>query len=171
VTPKAVYLKLPLLSQVAHKDWARISFSDATSFGGLDLGQYAGRARQLQPQQYLALLASSAKVRPAGTATIDGVVTRHYTGSVDLRSALASVPDAAAGWSRLAAGEGLRSAHLDAWLDAANRPRKLAMSVGSAVLTVTVTLHLSGFGAAVQVTPPTAGHTLDLTHGLLGTLG
>jgi hypothetical protein len=173
-TSKAVYLKLPLiaaLSPAPHKDWAKISFNNATSFGGLDLGQYAGRAQQLQPRQYLAILATSANVAAVGTLTIDGVQTRHYRGTVDLQKALASLSDVPEVWTRLASSQGLKTLHVDAWLDAGNRPRRITMTAGSALLTITVTLHLSAYGVPVQVTLPSADRTLDLTHGLLGALG
>ncbi len=168
VTSQAVYLKLPLLSSVLHKDWAKISYKSSTSFGGVDLGPFAGQAQQLQPGQYLSMLASSANVKPTDKLTIDGVSTRHYTGTVDLQKALASVPDVPEVWSKLATSDGLRAAHIDAWLDSANRPRRIVMTLGSAVVSLTVTLHLSNFGVKVSVTPPASGKTLDLTHGLLG---
>jgi hypothetical protein len=168
-TDQAVYVKLPMLSSLLHKQWAKISFKDTASFGGVDLGQFAGQAQQLQPGLYLSMLASSANVKPVGKAvTIDGVSTRHYTGTVDLQKALASLPHGSEVWSKLATSEGLKAVHIDAWLDAANRPRKLTMTLSSTALSLTVNLHLSSYGVKVSVTPPASSQTLDLTHGLLG---
>jgi hypothetical protein len=171
VTDQAIYLKAPMLSSVLHKQWAKISFKDSTSIGGVDLGQFAGQAQQLQPGQYLSMLASSTNVKPVGKpVTIDGVPTRHYTGTVDLQKALGALPHVPQVWSRLATSEGLKAVHLDAWLDAANRPRKLTMTLSSTALSLSVNVHLSSYGAKVTVTPPAPGQTLDLTKGLLGSL-
>ena len=93
VTDKTVYLKLPSLASVLHKQWAKISLKGPTSVGGADLGQYANQAQQLQPGQYLRLLTTSVNVKAVGTATIDGVATKHYSGSVDLQKALAQLPN------------------------------------------------------------------------------
>ncbi|MDX6255676.1 MAG: hypothetical protein QOJ11_2010 [Frankiales bacterium] len=172
VTDQAIYVKLPMLSSLLHKPWAKISFKDSTSIGGVDLGQFAGQAQQLQPVQYLSMLASSANVKPVGKpVTIDGVSTRHYTGTVDLQKALAALPHVSEVWSKLATSEGLKAVHLDAWLDSANRPRKLTMTLSSAALSLTVNLHLSSYGVKVVLTTPPSGQTLDLTKGLLGSLG
>jgi hypothetical protein len=171
VTSQAIYLDVPMLSSVLHKQWAKISFSNATSFGGVDLGQFAGQAQQLQPVQYLSMLASSANVKPVGNpVTIDGVSTRHYTGTVDLQKALGTLPHVSEVWSKLATSPGLKAVHLDAWLDAANRPRKLTMTLSSTALSLTVNLHLSSYGVKVAVATPPSGQTLDLTKGLLGSL-
>lgn len=168
VTSQAVYLKLPMLSSVLHKAWAKISFKDSTSFGGVDLGQFAGQAQQLQPGQYLSMLASSANVKAVGKATIDTVSTTHYKGTVDLQKALASLPDVPEIWTKLATSEGLKAVHIDAWIDAGHRPRKITMTLSSLALSLTVNLHLSAYGVKVTVTPPSSSQTLDLTHGLLG---
>jgi hypothetical protein len=168
VTSQAVYVKAPMLSWLLHKQWAKISFKTSTSFGGVDLGQFAGHAQQLQPGQYLSMLASSANVKAVGTATMDGVSTTHYTGTVDLQKALASLPDVPEVWSQLATSEGLKAVHVEAWIDAGHRPRKIVTTLASAALSLTVNLHLSAYGVQVTVTPPPSGQTLDLTHGLLG---
>ena len=168
VTTDAVYLKLPMLSSVLHKTWAKISFKSSTSFGGIDLGQFAGQAQQLQPGQYLSMLASSTNVKAVGKATIDGVSTSHYTGTVDLQKALATLPDVPEIWTKLATSQGLKAVHIDAWIDAGHRPRKLVMTLASTAVSLTVNLHLSSYGVKVTVTPPASSQTLDLTHGLLG---
>lgn len=167
-TSQAVYLKLPMLSSVLHKQWAKISFKTSTSFGGVDLGQFAGQAQQLQPGQYLSMLASSANVKAVGTGPIDGVSTTHYKGTVDLQKALATLPDVPEIWTKLVTSEGLKAVHLDAWIDAGHRPRKITMTLSSLTLSLTVNLHLSSYGVKVTVTPPATSQTLDLTHGLLG---
>jgi hypothetical protein len=168
VTSQAVYLKLPMLSSVLHKQWAKISFKSSTTFGGVDLGQFAGQAQQLQPGQYLSMLASSANVKSVGKATIDGLSTTHYKGTVDLQKALASLPNVPEIWTKLATSEGIKAVHLDAWIDAGHRPRKITMTLASLAVSLTVNLHLSSYGVKVTVTPPASSQTLDLTHGLLG---
>lgn len=168
VTDKAIYLKLPTLSSVLHKQWAKIGFDDTTSIAGLDLGQFAGQAQQLQPGPYLQLLTSSVNVKAIGTATVDGVATRHYAGSVDLQQALSALPNVPPVWAKLATSQGIKAVHINAWIDAADRPRRVTLTLASSVLSVTVDLHLSDYGVAVSVTPPAKGETIDLTHGLLG---
>ena len=171
VLSQALYLKLPSLASLLHKQWAKISVKGATSVGGADLGQYAGQAQQLQPGQYLRLLSSSVNVKAVGTATIDGVATRHYAGSVDLQKALASLPDVPEIWSKLATSQGIKAVHVNVWLDAGDRPRRITLALASTAVQMTVSLHLSSFGVKVSVTPPAKAETLDLTQGLLHALG
>jgi len=170
VVGQAVYLKLPALASLLHKDWARISLKGATSFGGADLGQFAGQAQQVSPGQYLELLATSVNVRAVGTATIDGIATKHYSGSVDLQKALAALPQVPEIWSKLATSQGIKAVHINAWIDAGNRPRKITLALASSTVSLTVSLHLSSYGVKVSVTAPPAAQTLDLTKGLLGAI-
>ncbi len=167
VVDQAVYLKLPSLASVLHKQWAKISLKGATSFGGADLGQYANQAQQLQPGQYLRLLTTSVNVKAVGTATIDGVPTKHYAGSVDLQKALAQLPNVPEIWTKLATSEGIKAVHINVWLDAGERPRRITLALASSTVSLTVSLHLSSFGVKVTVTPPAKAQTLDLTKGLL----
>jgi hypothetical protein len=171
VTSQAVYVKLPSLASVLHKQWAEISFSGTTTFAGADLGQFAGQAQQLQPGDYLKLLTTSVNVKAVGTATIDGVATKHYAGSVDLQKALAALPQVPEVWSKLATSQGIKAVHINAWIDAANRPRRITLALASSTVSLTVNLHLSDYGVKVAVTPPPAADTLNLTKGLLGALG
>ena len=167
VTDKTVYLKLPSLASVLHKQWAKISLKGPTSVGGADLGQYANQAQQLQPGQYLRLLTTSVNVKAVGTATIDGVATKHYSGSVDLQKALAQLPNVPEIWTKLATSEGIKAVHINVWLDASQRPRKITLALASSTVSLTASLHLSSFGVKVTVTPPAKAQTLDLTKGLL----
>jgi hypothetical protein len=171
VTSKAVYLKLPALASVLHKQWAEISFSGTTTFAGADLGQFAGQAQQLQPGQYLKLLTTSVNVKAVGSATIDGVATKHYAGSVDLQKALTALPQVPPVWSKLATAQGIKAVHINAWIDAKDRPRKITLALASSTVSLTVNLHVSDYGIKVAVTAPPAAQTLDLTKGLLGALG
>lgn len=170
MTSNALYLKLPSLASVLHKTWVKIAFSGARSIGGVDLSQYASQAQQLQPGAYLRLLAQSANLKAVGTATIDGVATKHYAGSVDLQKAVAALPDVPPIWATLATAQGLKAAHVNAWLDAQGKPRKVTLALGSSTVTTTITLHLSSYGLKVSVTAPPSSQTVDLTKGLLGAL-
>jgi hypothetical protein len=170
VTSTAVYLQLPSLASLLHKQWAKISLTGASSVGGADLGQFAGQAQQVAPGQYLRLLTQSVNVKALGTATIDGVLTRHYAGSVDLQKALAALPQVPEIWTKLATSEGIKAVHVNAWIDAANRPRRITLALASSTVSLTVALHLSSYGVKVTVTPPPAAETVDLTKGLLGAI-
>jgi hypothetical protein len=166
----ALYVKLPGLSSVLHKQWAKLSLTEATKAAGVDLSQFSTQAAQLQPGTYLDVLSRSASVKAVGKATVDGVSTEHYAGSVDLAKALSQLPNVPAMWTKLATAQGVKTVHVDAWIDAQHHPRKVLASFGSTTGTVTVTLHLKDYGVKVAVTPPPASQTIDLTKGLLGAL-
>ncbi|BEP12502.1 lipoprotein [Acidothermaceae bacterium B102] len=170
VTGQAVYLELPSLASLLHKQWAKISLTGASSIGGADLGQFAGQAQQAAPGQYLRLLTQSVNVKALGTATIDGVLTRHYAGSVDLQKALAALPQVPEIWSKLATSEGIKAVHVNAWIDAGDRPRRITLALASSTVSLTVSLHLSSYGVKVTVIAPPAAETVDLTKGLLGAI-
>ena len=127
MTSKAMYMSMPQLTAMTHKPWTELSFATLSkASGGVNLSQLIDQAQQTAPAQYIAILTKSGDVHLVGTATIDGVVDaalrrqrRPRQGAcpphrLPLRSA----------WATLAK-QGVKTEHVDVWLDAAGQPRRI----------------------------------------------
>lgn len=174
MTPKAIYMDMPLLTRQTHKTWAELSFAALKQSSGVDVGQLSQQAQQLEPGQYVAMLTRSGNVTLVGSAKVDGVATQHYSGTVDVGKAVAALsPQLRSAWAKLSAA-GASTERVDVWVDAQGRPRLVKVAIGSSAstasaastagLTMSVTLHLSDYGLKVDVAAPPASQTVDLAN-------
>jgi hypothetical protein len=119
----SLYMKLPPQASAAlpaGKQWAKIDLGEA-----LGAGDVLSPGTVTDPASYLKLLQGSGDVRTAGTETIAGRRTTHYTATIDYRELADSGPDDV----RELAEQSLRfSVHptlkLDVWVDGAGLIRR-----------------------------------------------
>lgn len=166
MTPKAMYMSMPVLTQMTHKPWTELSFATLSKAGGPNLSQLVDQAQQTAPAQYLSILTRSGDVKLVGTATIDGVSTKHYSGNVDLAKALAAASPALRSSLATLAKEGVKTEHVDVWLDPAGEPRRIQTTLTTPQVSISTKLHLSDYGAKVVVVPPPAAQVFDLAKSL-----
>jgi hypothetical protein len=121
----------------------------------------------------LQALRGAADVREVGHDVVRGVDTTHYATNVDLQKAIASAPANDRNDVRRALGMlGSTTIPVDVWVDAQGRARRMTVhadtsAFGTSGSAFTMTVELYDFGAAVDVQPPPADDTIDLT-GLYG---
>ncbi len=153
---KRVYVSSPLFSTVlpAGKTWVALDLATATK----TLGVNASALTSQDPGAALEQLRALTGLRQVGTATIDGVQTTHYRGHVDV----AKLTPAA---RSLVSSSGAAFGPLDVWVGADGyvhrvRVTTTASSGGQKAKTV-VTMTLSEYGEAVNVSVPPASETVD----------
>jgi len=164
-----VYVNAPGLTTLipGGKPWVRLDLQQAAKSAGVDLNQVLSQAAQ-NPADVLALLQSVGSVQTVGTETVDGVQTTHYEATVDLAKAADQVGEPARTMvQNLIDRGGPSSIPVDVWIGDDGLVRKATVdetvSHGGESATVHLTLGLSDYGTAVNVTAPPSDQTLDLT--------
>jgi hypothetical protein len=163
LTSNAVYIKMKSLSQVAAKPWVKIPVSSITSATGAD---FAPLFRQMQadnPLSVAQMLPASSNVREVGTATVDGVATTGYTGTLDpvkaltrldpsLRKILAPTYEAA----------GITTDRFTVWVDSAHQIRKLAQAASGPHSKITSVMVVTSVNQPVHIQVPPASETAPM---------
>lgn len=154
-------------SVVGGKRWLKVDIGDdALRRAGLGASSALGSS---DPSQVLQALRGVADVRDVGHDVVRGVDTTHYATNVDLQKAIANTPSHDRNDVRRALGMlGSTTIPVDVWVDAQGRARRLtvhadASTYGASGSASTMTVELYDFGAAVDVQPPPADDTIDLT--------
>jgi hypothetical protein len=172
-----VYVNAPGLTTLipGGKPWVRLDLQQAAKSAGVDLNQVLSQAAQ-NPADVLALLQSVGSVQTVGTETVDGVQTTHYKATVDLAKAADQVGEPARTMvQNLIDRGGPSSIPVDVWIGDDGLVRKATVdetvsNAGGDSATVHLTLGLSDYGTAANVTAPPSSDTLDVT-GLLSQFG
>lgn len=120
------------------------------------------------PTQTLQQLRAMGQVQDAGTATVRGVETTRYTGSIDVGK-LVEQPGADTEQVRQAVEQlraaGVEQIPVEVFLDDQGRPVRTVQTVELTVqgtqLTTTTTTELYDWGVDVDVQPPPADHVVD----------
>ncbi len=107
------------------------------------------------------------------TATIDGVPTTEYSGSLNVAGILAKSASTTA-LAKLESVLGTKPIPIEVWVDSSGLLRQMTMSMSlsgpglptSAQATVAIQLNLSNFGVAVNVTAPPASETMPISKAL-----
>jgi hypothetical protein len=164
-----VYANAPALSSLipGGKPWLRLDLQQLAKTAGVDLNQAVAQAAQ-NPADILDLLKSVGSVQTVGTETVDGAQTTHYTATVDLAKAAGQAGEPATTMvQHLIDNGGPSTIPADVWIGDDGLVRKVTVDEtvnnGADSGTVHLTLGLSDYGTAVNVTAPPSGDTLDAT--------
>jgi hypothetical protein len=163
--PKAVveYMRLPALAKQipGGKPWVKIDLNELGKLGNVNLTTLLQSAGQQDPTQALQMLQAVGDVKKAGSEQVDGVDTTHYTGAIDPQKVADKF--GATGLAPVLAASGAQSIPIEVWVDGDGYIRKFQESVKGTNATLNVETTMSDFGTTVDVTPPPAGQTTDLT--------
>ncbi|MFI0356222.1 hypothetical protein [Actinomadura sp. 9N407] len=159
-----MYMKNPALeASNGGKPWGRISLSGLGGAGGLNVEQMLEQAKQQSPAEQTKMFTASKNVREVGIETVEGVRTRHFTGTVPVQEALGQL-DAE---QRKALEEtyrqmGTSEIGFDLWVGDDDLPRKVLAKVQTGPGTVITTAIYRDYGKPVDVVAPPAAETGDL---------
>jgi hypothetical protein len=157
------YMRLPALSKTlpGGKPWVKIDLNNLGSVDNVDITTLLQSAGQQDPTEALDVLQSVGDVKQAGSEQVDGVDTMHYTGTIDPQKVAGKLNDATLG--AVLAASGAPSIPVDVWIDGDGYVRKFQESVKGTNATMSIAATMSDFGAKVDVTPPPADQTTDLS--------
>lgn len=168
-----MYMRAPFLTQELGVTTPWVSFS-GTDFLGQSMG---GLGAGMSPAAMLDLLQQAGDLRSGGTATVRGVATTQWSGTVDfLALAKAQYSGAGTEAAELEAVlpflegfmPGLNKIPVSLWLDdqGALRRFEMTMRFGGDAFTANAEMRmryeLFDFGAALNLAPPPASDTTDL---------
>jgi len=174
-----IYMHMPFLAgQLPEgKTWMKLDITKAAAAAGVNTSSLSS-LDQNDPTQFLEYLrGSSGGVVSLGSETVEGVLTTHYHGELELSRVLANIPSSEQAAARSALeklGSG-GSFPVEVWIDAQGRVRRIEMSFGgagaAAGLSATITIDFKSYGAVPPVTPPPAGEVFDATSAATAGLG
>jgi hypothetical protein len=164
-TSPLLYMQMPALNQyLSGKKWVKADLGALAQKGGVNLSQLLQTAGNEDPTQALQLLQSVGNVNKVGTATIGGVNTTEYTGSVDVKKAAAAVGSS---YGKLLQQSKVSSIPVDVWIGSDGLVRRLrenfSYPVDGTSSTTNLTLSLTDFGVRTAITPPPADQTVDFS--------
>lgn len=156
-------------------DWLRLDLERTIDAMGID-ATGLGEIMTLDPGAQLDVLRTADDVEEVGTETVGGARTTHYRGTIRIEDFIAELPAA----RRAAARKALDALEaetdtaddataFDVWIDAEDRIRRTVQRAavpgqqGVPAGELTITLDLSGFGAARTPAAPPRADTYDVT--------
>ncbi|WP_329220182.1 hypothetical protein OG352_26070 [Streptomyces sp. NBC_01485] len=155
------------------KHWVRFG-APGTALKGLKVGTgTAGDKVRENPSHESGFLAAADDLKKAGTDTVEGVRTTHYTGTATVDDIRASYKDddrsvrqrtekSLAQYEKL----GVDELTMDLWVDAEDRTRQLRMRGFGRHGELDLTITFLDFGKPVTVQAPPASDTLDMAEEL-----
>jgi hypothetical protein len=162
------YMRLPALSKFmpGAKPWLKLDLAKLGKKQGIDFSQLLQAAGNGDPTQALQMIQSVGNVQKVGTEQVDGVDTTKYAGTIDPQKLGAKF--AAAGVGKLMKELGTTPIPVSVWVDGSGYVRKVEESMSmqvpnSGTLDLKMSFELSDFGTPVNVTPPPADQTTDLS--------
>jgi len=162
-----MYIQMPSSASAglpAGKKWMSVNFSDLGSLTGMDTSTLSQSMEDPASavSKYAKYVTGGKYV---GSESVDGTTAKHYTFTVDMKSATADMlPN---GVPSSAAGELPASMTEDVWVDGDGHPVQIKVDLGKLGVT---TMHMSDFGTKVSVTAPPADQVADMKQ-LMGQLG
>lgn len=159
------YMRLPALDKHLNgKTWVKADLNALAKQHGFDLSQLLQQAGSQDPTKALQAIESVGNVSKVGTATIDGVNTTEYSGTIDVKKAAAALGPSA---SKLLAQAKVTTIPVDVWVGDDGLVRRLHENFaypvqGAGELNTDLTMDLTDFGVKTNIQPPPADQTADI---------
>ena len=162
VTPKALYMKMPMLSAELHKQWIELPFSSMKG-NGAGLSQLLSQAQNTDPLSATQLLAGVKNARTVGTGTVDGVAVTELAGSEPANAGLAKLPPS----MRASLGQemerlGVGQVTFQVWIDGQHDIRKAIVKEIGSTLNETMSFTVTGINQPVNVSVPAASQVTNI---------
>ena len=145
------------------KEWIEIDVEKAAKSMGIDLGSI----QEMGPRSALSFLrGSNGKPKKVGKETVRGVVTTHYSATVDLQAAADKASGSTAkSLRKLIKLTGTKTIPVDVWIDGHGLVRKESyaqrFTAGGPVARITEVMY--GFGRPVDVPAPPSDKVFNAT--------
>ncbi len=157
ITDQVFYLKIPQLTGLTGKPWAKITVSQLSTKTGLNLAQAFQQAENLGPSTTSRLFTASKDVHKVGTATIDGVATTEYAGTYTPADAIKQLPASLSKqMSSLLNSMGTSPVSFQVWIDGGNVMRKMVENLTIAGQSAVITINVTSVNQPVNIVLPPA---------------
>jgi len=163
LTGNAIYLKMSTLAKVIGKPWVKIPFSSLKKSTGVSLAPLIHQLQGNNPLAQAQMLPAASNVRRVGTATVRGVSTTEYAGTLDIAKSLAKLdPSLRKLVGPALKATGITTANFKVWVDGQHQVRKLVESEGGGSTHFTTVMTIISINQPVHIAPPPAGQVAGL---------
>jgi hypothetical protein len=151
------YIKLPAAAGAGTKPWVSVPIKQISKLSGIDLDSLLNNANA---DQTVTLLAKSGDLKLVGNETVNGVSTRHLSGTVDISkyfSALGAVEKTKQKTLQAMVQQlGVKDSHIDLWVNGDDVPVKTVQTYTSKMGAGKSTMELTDINAPVHIKAPAA---------------
>lgn len=163
LTGNAVYLQMKTLQQVSGKPWVKLSFSSMKGKTGVSLAPLVHQLEGSNPLAQTQMLPAASGVHRVGTATINGVATTEYAGTLDVGKSLAKLDPSLRKLVGPALQQtGVTTSRFHVWVDAQHQVRKLAQTEVGSNTNISTVMTITAINQPVHVQAPPASQVASL---------
>jgi hypothetical protein len=163
LTGNAIYLKMSTLAKVIGKQWVKIPFSSLKKSTGVSLAPLVHQLQGNNPLAQTQMLQAASNVRQVGTATIGGVSTTEYTGTLDIAKSMAKLdPSLRKLVGPALKATGITTANFKVWVDGQHQVRKLSECESGGATHITTVMTIISINQPVHITAPPASQVASL---------
>jgi hypothetical protein len=163
LTGDAVYLKMSTLAKVLGKPWVKIPFSSLKKSTGVSLAPLLHQLQGNNPLAQTIMLSGATDVHQVGSATINGVSTTEYAGTLNVSKALGKLdPSLRKLVAPAMQTTGITTSKFHVWLDAQHQVRKLSQVESGGKTTVTSVMTITAINQPVHISTPPASQIASL---------
>ena len=160
IDTSAYYLRIPQLSGVTGKPWVKITLGQLSSKTGINLAQAFQQAQNMSPSSTTQIFTASQDIHKVGTATINGIPTTEYAGTVTAAGAISRLPVASRKQlASLLSSLGTSPVSFQVWIDGNNVVRKAVENLTVAGQHAVVTSTVTAVNQPISITIPPASQT------------
>ncbi|MFJ6214335.1 hypothetical protein ACIQGZ_13525 [Streptomyces sp. NPDC092296] len=174
MTGNVMYMNMgaQLAKELDGKHWLRMDLSELAKTQGAAgqqlLSRLGNQNGSQDPTQSVGLLTSSGDVKEVGKETLDGVLTTHYSGRLDVAALVAEqgtlkgmTASQREQFQQQMSAAGVKTMAVDLWVNPDNRPVKVHETAQGATGPIDIVLTYSDYGTPVHVQAPPASDTED----------
>lgn len=163
LTGNAIYLKMSTLAKVMGKQWVKIPFSSLKKSTGISLAPLIHQLQGNNPLAQTQMLPAASNVHQVGTASIGGVSTTEYAGSLDIAKSMAKLdPSLRKLVGPALKATGITTANFKVWVDGQHQVRKLTESESGGTTHFTTVMTIISINQPVHITAPPASQVAGL---------
>jgi hypothetical protein len=163
LTGSAMYLKMKTLAGVLGKPWVKIPFSSLKKKTGISLAPLIHQLQGSNPLAQAQMLPAATNVHKVGSATIGGVPTTEYAGTLNVAKSLAKLGP---GLRKLIGpalkATGITTSNFRVWVDAQHQVRQISQTEGGGSYNISSVMTITAINQPVHITPPPASQVASL---------
>lgn len=157
LTANAVYMRMSSLAKMTGKPWVKIPFSSLKKTSGINLAPLLHQLQGNNPLAQTQMLAAATNVHQIGTATVNGVPTTEYSGTLDVAKAMTRLdPSLRKLVGPAMAATGITTSHFTVWVDGQHQVRKMVQSEGGSSYHVNSAVTITSINQPVHIHVPPA---------------
>lgn len=163
LTSHAVFVRISTLTRLLGKPWVKISFGSLKSSAGVNLAPLIHQLQGNDPLAEAQMLPAATNVHKVGTATINGVPTTEYSGTLNVSAAASRLdPSLKKLMGPGLSAMGITTSKFTVWIDSNHLIRKLVQTETGSTASVNSTMLVTSVNPALHFTVPPASQVASM---------